>query len=64
MADEGVMSQPGSADVARWMASAGRHQHQSILFWVWEVLTEDDLRRAPGTYMYSGGWGVCVSFLC
>lgn len=48
VADEAVLSQPGAADIARWMANAGRHQHQSILPWFWDLLSDEDLQRAPG----------------
>lgn len=48
VADEGVMADPSSAEIARWMVSAGRHQHASILPWLWEVLSEQDLQAAPG----------------
>lgn len=48
VADAESSLQGCSADVARWMVSAGRHQHQSILPWLWDVLSDDDLIRAPG----------------
>lgn len=46
--DQAVMSNQHMADVARWIANAGRHQHQSILPWIWNVLTDHDLQHAPG----------------
>jgi hypothetical protein len=48
VADDVTMCDPAAAEVARWMVSAGRHSHQSILPWLWEVLNEDDLAHAPG----------------
>ncbi|WIA16848.1 hypothetical protein OEZ85_013781 [Tetradesmus obliquus] len=47
VADGMTVSDPAAAEVARWMVSAGRHTHQSILPWLWEVLSEDDLAHAP-----------------
>jgi hypothetical protein len=48
VADGVALSDPAAAEVARWMVSAGRHTHQSILPWLWEVLSEEDLAHAPG----------------
>jgi hypothetical protein len=49
VADDSSTAQPaGTADISRWMANAGRHQHQSILPWFWDVLSSEDLQRAPG----------------
>lgn len=42
-----------AAEVARWCSNAGRHNHQSILPWVWEVLTQEELRNAPGRVLAS-----------
>lgn len=36
------------ADALRWLSGAGRHQRQSLLPWLWDVLSADDLRAAPG----------------
>jgi len=58
------MSSAVSADVARWMASAGRHQHQSVLPWVWDVLTEEDLARAPGVCVCVWGGGDSHRAMC
>jgi hypothetical protein len=48
VADDVTMLDPAAAEVARWMVSAGRHSHQSMLPWLWEVLSEDDMAHAPG----------------
>lgn len=48
IADGHVLSDVAAAEAARWMCSAGRHSHQSLLPWLWEVLTEHDLKCAPG----------------
>jgi hypothetical protein len=48
VADNVTMSDRAAAEVARWMVSAGRHSHQSMLPWLWEVLSEDDMAHAPG----------------
>ncbi|KAF8065728.1 NHX8 [Scenedesmus sp. PABB004] len=45
--DPAVLADPGASEVARWMTSAGRHQHNSVLPWLWEVLGADDLAHAP-----------------
>lgn len=47
-AGEQVMADPSAAEAARWLCSAGRHQHQSVLPWLWEVLSEEDLQHVPG----------------
>jgi hypothetical protein len=46
--DDHIMSDVAAAEAARWLCSAGRHSHQSLLPWMWEVLTEHDLKSAPG----------------
>lgn len=56
MADEALLSDPAAADVARWLTGSGRHMHQSILPWVWDVLSEEDLALAPGGWVRVGGW--------
>jgi hypothetical protein len=64
VSDEGIMAQPGSADIARWMANAGRHQHQSILPWFWDLMSEDDLQRAPGMVRAASGSSSHAGLCC
>lgn len=47
MDDECVMSDQRTAETARWVTNAGRHQHQSILPWLWDILTDEDVKRIP-----------------
>ncbi|KAF6264741.1 hypothetical protein COO60DRAFT_18214 [Scenedesmus sp. NREL 46B-D3] len=47
VADDATMADAAAAEVARWMVSAGRHSHQSMLPWLWEVLGDEDLACAP-----------------
>jgi hypothetical protein len=47
VADGVTMPDAAAAEIARWMVSAGRHSHQSILPWLWEVLSEEDMAYAP-----------------
>jgi hypothetical protein len=58
VADDVTMSDPAAAEVARWMVSAGRHSHQSMLPWLWEVLSDDDMAHAPG------GLPCCLYVVC
>jgi hypothetical protein len=53
----------------RWMSNTGRHQYQSILPWLWDLVSREELEAAPGEGGEGdggmGGWGGGVQYgLC